>query len=61
MTIVYAHCFSGASGDMFLGAIIDAGVDPEALREELAKVPIRLSSVFQSRRRQVWRDHALRR
>jgi uncharacterized protein (TIGR00299 family) protein len=40
MTIVYAHCFSGASGDMFLGAIIDAGVDPEALREELAKVPI---------------------
>lgn len=40
MTLVYAHCFSGASGDMFLGALVDAGVDPGALQEELAKVPI---------------------
>ncbi len=35
MRIAYFDCFSGASGDMILGACIDAGVSLDALRAEL--------------------------
>ncbi len=38
MTIAYFDCFSGASGDMILGALIDAGLSPRLLREELKKL-----------------------
>lgn len=34
-TICYVDCFSGISGDMTLGALIDAGVPAEAIEEPL--------------------------
>jgi uncharacterized protein (TIGR00299 family) protein len=40
MRIAYFDCFSGASGDMILGSLIDAGLPPQRLREELKKVRI---------------------
>lgn len=36
--IVYIDCFSGISGDMLLGALVDAGVPLERLQEELGKL-----------------------
>ncbi len=38
--VVYFDCASGASGDMILGALVDLGLPLEALREELAKLPL---------------------
>ncbi len=38
--IAYLDCFSGVSGDMLLGALVDAGVPLADLRAELAKVPL---------------------
>jgi uncharacterized protein (TIGR00299 family) protein len=40
MKIAYFDCFSGASGDMILGSMIDAGLSPRLLREELKKLRI---------------------
>ena len=36
MRTLYFDCFAGASGDMILGAMVAAGVDPNALREQLS-------------------------
>ena len=36
--VAYFDCFSGASGDMILGALVDAGVEFEALSAEVAKL-----------------------
>jgi hypothetical protein len=38
MRIAYFDCFSGASGDMILGSLIDAGLSPRRLKEELKKL-----------------------
>ena len=38
MRIAYFDCFSGASGDMILGALMDAGLSVERLTGELAKL-----------------------
>lgn len=38
MTLAYFDCFSGISGDMILGALVDAGVNIERLRSELEKL-----------------------
>jgi hypothetical protein len=40
MRIAYFDCFSGASGDMILGSLIDAGLSPQRLREVLRKIPM---------------------
>lgn len=40
MKTLYFDCFAGASGDMILGAMVAAGVDPNALREQLARLNV---------------------
>lgn len=36
--IAYADCFSGISGDMFLGALFDVGLDSEELQAEIGEL-----------------------
>lgn len=40
MRVLYYDCFSGISGDMNLGALLDLGVDPQFLISELKKLDI---------------------
>lgn len=40
MKILYFDCFSGISGDMVIGALIDAGADPAYLTSALKKLQI---------------------
>jgi uncharacterized protein (TIGR00299 family) protein len=40
MRIAYLECFSGISGDMFMGALVDAGVAPKILEEAVAALNI---------------------
>lgn len=51
--VAYLDCFSGISGDMFLGALIHAGLDVERLRAELEKLGL---TEFRLESRKVWRD-----
>src|SRR6266550_8547579 len=43
--ILYFDCFSGASGDMVLGALLDAGLPLEELRRALGSLAIDGASI----------------
>lgn len=38
--VAYFDCFSGASGDMILGSLVDAGLDSDLLAQELKKLSL---------------------
>jgi len=40
MRIGYLECFSGVSGDMFMGALVDAGVPPRVLEDAVAALGV---------------------
>lgn len=40
MKVLYFDCFSGISGDMTLGALLDLGLNPDHLLEALKKLPL---------------------
>ena len=40
MSIVYFDCFSGISGDMVLGALVDVGCELPRLEAELRRLPV---------------------
>lgn len=40
MKIAYFDCFAGISGDMILGSLVDAGLDWELLKADLAGLPL---------------------
>src|SRR5215467_5167869 len=40
MRIAYLECFSGISGDMFLGALVDAGVPPSLFEQAVEALNI---------------------
>ncbi len=71
MRIAYLDCFSGISGDMFLGALLDAGVPFELFQKTVAGLNIGAAGAFarrpgghfrhQTRRHREWREgHAAR-
>ena len=40
MKVAYIQSIGGASGDMLLGALVDAGLSLDSLRSKLAKLPV---------------------
>ena len=49
MTVLYFDCFSGASGDMILGALLDAGLPIDDLRRALGSLAIDRETVWTER------------
>ncbi len=41
MKILYYECFAGISGDMNLGAMVDIGISPDYLKNELKKLGVK--------------------
>ena len=37
---LYLECYSGISGDMTVGALLDLGADPKILKEQLVSLPV---------------------
>jgi hypothetical protein len=54
MTQAYLDCFSGISGDMFVGALLDLGLPLELLLAELKKIPL---GDYELKRTQAMRGH----
>jgi len=54
MKILYYDCFAGISGDMNLGALLDAGVDLDYFRGEIAKLG--LNGEFEIRIAKGWKN-----
>ena len=52
--ILYFDCFSGVSGDMILGALVDCGLKLSDLKKELAKLKL---GAFELRSKTVKRGH----
>ncbi len=40
MSVAYIQSIGGASGDMLLGALLDAGLSLDTLRQELSKLGV---------------------
>lgn len=51
MRIAYFDCFSGVSGDMTLGALVDAGVDRRAIESAIAGLGLECGLSFETVRR----------
>jgi uncharacterized protein (TIGR00299 family) protein len=49
--IGYFDCFSGISGDMTLGALVDAGVDSQAIQSAVASLGVPCELTFETVRR----------
>ena len=59
--IAYLDCLSGISGDMLLGALVDAGLSPDELRSELAKLPLNGYRLEVAKTQRAWLDIERRR
>ncbi len=46
MKVLFIDCFSGISGDMLLGALVDAGLSPEDLKRELDRLGLDGYDIF---------------